>query len=205
MSAVLLLVPMSPDDVLRRSRWIADRTAARLMAHDHEVDRLEGARCVNAEVVHATTGDGVAIFGHGQADHIQGSDERPLYSGDAASALRGRWVHALACEAAEELGPRLVRAGASSFVGYRNRLTPRWGPPEELPPALVPLLEEVVTCVTVALAAGEDRPEILKARLSRARDAVTLWLEDNPGDYGLLSVFCTQLVNGLRQMRPMNG
>lgn len=79
------------DEVLRRSRWIAELNAARLRWQGHTVRTVPTFEPT-------PEGRGFAFFGHGNEEYLQDAQESNLVPPSATSALHGRWFHAFACK-----------------------------------------------------------------------------------------------------------
>lgn len=193
-----VLAPYRTDDSLyKRSRWVAQRNVERLEADGHlAVLRTDGA-CNESVLRDAVPmGDGVAFFGHGQDDEIHGSDERPLFPGDHAERLKGRWFHAFACNAGDGWAGRVKAAGASAVVGYTRRLTPEWDE-TQIPIEIHAAFMDAVTTITAALAGGVVEADVLRHRLRPPLDAITRWQDANPEQASGCRALCEQLYKGL--------
>lgn len=152
---------------------------------------------MEAVLVRDDVGDGVAFFGHGQSDFLEGTDERPLFPGIAAQRLDGRWVHALACDAGREWADRIVRGGARAVVGYTGMLSVNWHP-DFVPTELADVLGELVSAVTSTLAGGQTDPVALQSSMVASRNAILLWVGSHPGAADGLAEFCNQLFTSIR-------
>jgi len=64
----------------------------------------------------------VFFNGHGSNDCITGDskEEIILKLNDNEHLLKDKFVHALACNAAKDLGPSCVRKGAKAFIGFKQ-------------------------------------------------------------------------------------
>jgi hypothetical protein len=104
-------------------------TYARLQKPSVELLLCTGEQATRAAVVAAAT-DAVGLiigFGHGDPTEFFGvaGDDPVLRAGTpAAHVVANKIVHLTGCEAAAELGPRLVKEhGALAFFGYAERFT----------------------------------------------------------------------------------
>lgn len=63
--------------------------------------------------------DVVILNGHGNEACVMGQDGEVLFLvGQNTQLLKGREVYIRACRAGQRLGPDIIKAGASGFVGY---------------------------------------------------------------------------------------
>lgn len=63
----------------------------------------------------------LAIFnGHGDASSMTGHNNEIIISSENANLLNGKVVYMRACDSGRDLGPKLMRAGAKSFIGYKE-------------------------------------------------------------------------------------
>jgi hypothetical protein len=188
------------DPALDVTRWIAERTeeslagrdTRRLVAAEATRNGLERA-CADPQVV------GVALFAHGLPISVMGTDGTDALDRDNCGMLNNRWAHAFACNTGVELANHAAQRGARCFVGYGTRLLVEWEP-AALPGGLVPLVVELVTVVTSQLSNEVFDDRTLRARVSRAADAITTWLEANPaGAHAVwgLALLAQQLVDRL--------
>jgi hypothetical protein len=172
------------DDALLNSAWIAAQTIA---SAPHPPAVIEGSGAVRAALeahVRATPElSGLAFFGHGARDRLFDASRSPADPDGPAAIdtenvhlLRGCWIHAFACLSGVTLAERAVVLGATIYVGYRRPLDVGWTVP---PPAEREFIE-MVTCVTLALLAGERDERKLLGAVSRAVDAFFLALEAVP-------------------------
>ncbi len=66
---------------------------------------------------------GVILNGHGNSKCITGFSQQPLVECDVnEEILKGTVAHFMACDSAIELGPKIIDAGAISFIGYKEKL-----------------------------------------------------------------------------------
>ena len=63
----------------------------------------------------------VVLNGHGSEDRVCGHENEPLLTvRKNETLLKGKIVYALSCRSAKKLGPRSVKAGARSYIGYND-------------------------------------------------------------------------------------
>jgi hypothetical protein len=103
---------------------------------------------------------GLAFFGHGNDDRLCGQGLGDSF-GEAivdrvdceqdTQFVRGRWLYAFACRAANQLGPAAQRAGCSLFAGWEKPIRVPEKPVAEETCALA----VAVLALPLALAAGE--------------------------------------------------
>lgn len=198
MAALDVLVPSGRHSgFFRRSGWVAERNVERLRAEGHEVLVHTDDGCAESALLTREIGDGMAFFGHGHHDMLEGTDERPLFPGHGARRLAGRWVHALACDAGLEWALRIARDGAGPVVGYTGPLSPEWDE-RRVPQAIAAAFEGAVTAVTSSLAAGVTDGNALRDSMSVPRNTILLWAGSHPGEASALVQFCEQLYTSLR-------
>lgn len=214
------------DDVLLRTRWIADRTVEQLHSLGMQTESVLDEAATRAGLERAITDNtsGVALFSHGrkayigmdvtsgqrivQDDAVMGTDG-PALDADNVAILSGKWGHAIACYAGEELGARacLEENGAECFVGYDVALEVKWQP-GQLPAAIVPMFIDLVTRTTCNLAEGIRGHRALIHSVNDVADKIRIWCLDHPEQaQGLgLEVTLSQFVKRLkyysRQQRP---
>lgn len=63
--------------------------------------------------------DLVLLCGHGSPNAINGNEDVILDTKND-NLLKGKTVHALSCQSANELGPDAVKKGANSYIGYKE-------------------------------------------------------------------------------------
>lgn len=63
--------------------------------------------------------DLVLLCGHGSSSTVAGNEEIILDT-ENDSLLKGKTIHALSCQSANELGPDAVKKGANSYIGYKE-------------------------------------------------------------------------------------
>lgn len=184
MSAWLVLAPERlDDDALTRSAWIAQQTIDRAPHPPAVLAGSDAVRVAFEQHVRATPElTGVAFFGHGAKDRLFDANRPPQKDSPAAidtenvALLRGCWIYAFACLSGTMLARHAVELGAAIYVGYQQPLDVGWNFP---PPAEREFIE-MVTCVTLALLAGERDERTLRAMASRAADAFFEALEKVP-------------------------
>jgi hypothetical protein len=193
-------------DALRASRWVAERTAERLVASARLFDERISRHALPEALVTAT---GLAFFGHGgeiktltpdQRDlnekFLDGGHPEPLLDRHNTHLLTGRWLHAFACRAGTTLLDHTVAAGATCAVGYESVLIMEWTPEdvEALPPEIREAFVSLTTGVTLALAGGEVEATALCAALVEAQGRLMSWCDENPGGAPGLEILAQQLV-----------
>lgn len=199
MSTIDILAPWRSDDTLyRRSQWVAKQNKEQLESNNHAVVVHSKDQCTEGVLQKVSVGEGLAFFGHGQSDQIHGSDERPLFPGDAASRLKNRWVHVFACDAGDEWAKRIVERGeAKAVVGYTRRLSPEWNE-ENIPSEILEPFRTVVTAVSVALADGMIDEMALRQRIETPLNTITRWCDLHPGEARGIRSICEQLYKHMK-------
>ena len=185
MSAWLVFAPSrTDDDALINRAWIAAQTIACAPRPPTVLDGTGAVRAALEAHVRATPElSGLAFFGHGASDRLFDANRSPADSDGPAAIdtenvhlLRGCWIHAFACLSGMTLATRAVALGAALYVGYQTPLDVGW----TVPPPAEREFVEMVTCVTLALLAGERDERKLKATVSRTVDAFFIALESVP-------------------------
>lgn len=82
----------------------------------------EKANRKNIEKVLKTKNPGLVLFnGHGNNDKIYGNKQEILIeAGTNEVLLNGKIVHSISCSSAKELGPKCIKSGTISFIGYED-------------------------------------------------------------------------------------
>ncbi len=77
---------------------------------------------VNIETAISENDPQIVFFnGHGGPDHLCGYNREILIRvGENAKIMQGKFVHALACDAGEKLGPEIINLGGKCFIGYKK-------------------------------------------------------------------------------------
>ncbi|WP_437959163.1 hypothetical protein WME76_05615 [Sorangium sp. So ce119] len=196
MARFLVFAAWTPEDAaLWNSRWMAEQTIR--LAAEAEAVAVKGDHAVR-EMLESALEDsaleGVALFGHGLAHAVMGSDAREALDATNAARVGPRWAHAMACNTGVALVPACA-AHAGLFVGYDVRLIVEWTV-EELPDALRELLARLVTATTLGLLAGVRARTDLQRRAAAAADELTAWVIENAEDgYLGVLVLAQQLVD----------
>jgi hypothetical protein len=191
-----LLVPGALEKVVDLSLEIARRTEVRLAAEGHVVHRIVGDACVESRLV-SRRPDGTAYYGHGSPELIPGSDGVGLFPGDAAERLRGRWLHAFACEAGQAFTERVLAHDPTVIVAYRTWLRTDWSF-EDLPHAVAVRFDLFLTEVTSTLAAGTFDEVQTSRELQRLLDEMTeVWAVGRPDLALSIGAFCRYLIRGM--------
>ncbi|NQU83095.1 MAG: hypothetical protein HQ536_00125 [Parcubacteria group bacterium] len=61
----------------------------------------------------------IVFNGHGSSDCITGHDNKDLIRvGDNEELLDGKMIYTVSCKSAMQLGPKSIKAGALSYIGY---------------------------------------------------------------------------------------
>lgn len=64
----------------------------------------------------------VVFNGHGDTTAIYGHKDEPLIvSGENEDLLKSKITYAIACDAAADVGKRIVEKGGDAFIGYENK------------------------------------------------------------------------------------
>jgi hypothetical protein len=63
----------------------------------------------------------IFLNGHGNGQLVTGQNDEPLL--DDSAPVNDSILYARSCDAAQELGPALVRRGARAFIGYQRKFT----------------------------------------------------------------------------------
>lgn len=143
-------------------------------------------RLTRSEVLSGlATADIVLYFGHGEADHWLG--DSPLLDSRDAAVTAGKVVVAIACDTAQVLGAACVTAGATAYLGFKDRVTWSNVVPSEyanvLTTALSPFLRYDEPIGSVALRLREGFRELAvryKTGSQRGHpDATVVWLSAN--------------------------
>ncbi|WP_437637169.1 hypothetical protein [Sorangium sp. So ce854] len=183
------------DPALRNSHWMAQQTVR--LAPEPAL-RLEREAAIRESLESALADRalrGVALFGHGRAHAVFGSDGREALDAENLRLVGARWVHALACLCGLELAPASA-AQVDLFVGYRIALVVEWEI-EALPIELQERLARLVTATTLALLSGLRAKADLQRRASAVADEIVEWLLQNTeeGAYLGLHVLAETLVD----------
>jgi hypothetical protein len=211
MTSWLVVSPQREDDeALRATAWVARKTI------DHAEEPPESlldsaATRENFERSLAENPGlaGIAFFGHGGEDRLFSADRAPESEGPAlidpenVALLRGRWVHAFACNSGKELACHAIRSGAQIYVGYRRPLDAGW----DCPPSAEHQFIRLVTSTTLALLSGERDERTLRSKVSAAADDFFEALEALPDDqrskgWMWLHALSQQLVDGMVVAHP---
>jgi len=67
-------------------------------------------------------GDTIIGVGHGSATRFCGHDSQPIMDIFSIPDVKEKVVILISCETAKVLGPELVKAGASSYIGFKEDL-----------------------------------------------------------------------------------
>ena len=191
MSDWLLVSPRCMDDpALEVSAWIAAATASRAPQAPRLLTEAAAVRgSFEAQVKDSADLAGVAFFGHGKDDRLDGADRDPLLDSDNVALLGGCWVHAFACLSGVKLAHRAVLQGAAIYVGYRRPLNVSF----DVPPPAEAEFVDLVSCVTLALLAGERDAAALQKRVSEAADRFVSVTQQLPPD-AHPGLFCLELL-----------
>lgn len=211
MTSWLVVSPLRDDDeALRATAWVARKTIEH--ATEAPESLLDGAAMrANFEQHLAATPElaGIAFFGHGGEDRLFGAERAPETDGPAiidlgnVALLRGRWVHAFACNSGKTLAHHAIDSGAQIYVGYRRPLDAGW----DCPPSAEQEFIHLVTCTTLALLSGERDERALRRLVSAAADAFFDALEALPDEqrsrgWMWLHALSQQLVDDMVVARP---
>ena len=191
----LIFAAWAEDDVaLLNSHWSAQQTARLAPSPAHLIERGDAVREVLETALARDEIQGAALFAHGNAGAVVGSDGRGALDADNLHLVARRWVHAIACET----GKGLVLAAAAHadlFVGYDVSLMWSYTSLEDLPDDLRERMAGVVTVTTLGLLNGIRTKVELQERARIAQEAVAEWLVEHPGDgYFMAGVLAQQLV-----------
>ena len=64
----------------------------------------------------------VLLNGHGEKDRIYGQDDKELIiAGENEDLLENKIVYVVACDKSEELGPKCIENGVTSYIGYKEK------------------------------------------------------------------------------------
>ncbi len=183
-------------DALAVSHWMALQTVARGASSVLPLLGPDATRSALAKALPSAVG--VAFYTHGSADGSLASSGRgAAVDTENAHALKGRWVHAVACHGGGLLRAVMRDAGVACFAGYDTRLIVDWNP-SGISPALAPLVGDLVSSTPCALADGDRDVASLKRRVNAIADAIADRLEADPweGSTGL-EAMAQQLVDRL--------
>jgi hypothetical protein len=216
-SKILIFAPKGKDrdDALLCTRWMADRTMSALEQHTCETTAVldEDATRNGLEVALTQDVAGIAFFSHGRraetsqskedgqrrvVDHAIMGMDGPAFDRENLHLAKGRWAHAVACHAGNELAALACAHGAECFVGYEGTLSVEWHP-EALPADVEPLVMALVTRTTCNLAMGVRDARRLRADVNEIAEDITAWCMENPerAEGLFLEVTAQQLVNRL--------
>jgi hypothetical protein len=217
---VIVFAPTRPgDEALVRTRWIADCTLAMLQGENITPVALLDGHATRARLEAAATDavHGLAMLSHGRDSHIGssgsragrarrddailGADGDPALHRDNLHVTRARWVHAIACYAGVELGAQAVHAGAACFVGYDCALLVDWEP-AALPPAIEPLVRELVIITTRNLARGVRDPRALKRHAEAIAEEISAWCMEHGDAAEGIEATAHQLVDRMQLFVP---
>ena len=211
MTSWLVVSPLRDDDVaLRATDWIARKT---IECAAETPESLLDSAATRADFERRLAENpglaGIAFFGHGGEDRLFGAERAPGAAGpalidpDNVTLLRGRWVHAFACNSGQILAHLAVRSGAQIYVGYHRPLDAGW----DCPPSAEQQFLRLVTCTTLALLSGERDERTLRRTVSAAADDFFEALEALPdeqrsGGWLWLHALSQQLVDDMVVARP---
>lgn len=69
-----------------------------------------------------TIGDVIIGVGHGSPTQFCGHNDQVMLTTESIPDVQGKVVILISCETAQELGPALVDAGATSYIGFKKDL-----------------------------------------------------------------------------------
>ena len=69
-----------------------------------------------------TMGDTIIGVGHGSPSEFCGHNDQVIMDTLSIPNVRGKVVILISCETAKELGPAIIQAGASSYIGFKEDL-----------------------------------------------------------------------------------
>ncbi|WP_428268251.1 hypothetical protein [Haliangium sp.] len=208
MKSLLVFAPSRADDehrrgALERTRWIAEQTLTMLQSEADwtPVPLLDTAATRPGLANAVESGVAGAVFCvHGRRnqnptlgdDALLGDDGEPALDRDNVAVFAGAWIHAVACRAAEGLGPLAIHAGVECFAGYRGALLVEWSP-SELPDPIREVFCRLVVSTTRLLARGE-RSEVALCRAAQTlADNVESWFLEQPDADSSWILFAQQL------------
>lgn len=70
-----------------------------------------------------TIGDTIIGVGHGDVSEFCGHNDEVILSTASIPDVKGKVIILISCETAQVLGPALIDAGATSFMGFKKDLT----------------------------------------------------------------------------------
>ena len=65
-------------------------------------------------------GDFILAMGHGSPTEFCGQNEQVIMDTQHISDVKGKMIKLISCETGQELGPALIKAGATGFQGYKE-------------------------------------------------------------------------------------
>lgn len=115
----------SPTDEVTRdaSNYRRKHVYPYLKGQDFAVTRIAGTNATRGAVARAVTREEtvyVTGVGHGELNSYSGTDGTPLFfvGGYEAQEVSAKIIHLMSCLTAIELGPDMVKSGATAFFGY---------------------------------------------------------------------------------------
>lgn len=67
-------------------------------------------------------GDVIIGVGHGSPSEFSGHNDGVILDTSSIPNVRGKVIVLISCETAQQLGPALIKAGAASYIGWRDDL-----------------------------------------------------------------------------------
>lgn len=174
MADILLTNPMHDEATKILGSWI-DSTGTYIDSlSSHNVISLIGANVTKANLSSKSDEhklELIQINGHGNEDILCGHNDIPLIELHPSENKKyeGAIFHALACQAAKNLGGHLIDEGASTFIGYKENFHfyhSSSDPRKTLGDPLATIFLEPAYQVTRSLAEGKTAEESFKASQS---------------------------------------